>query len=369
MNRCMKKNSLQMKIPSLTLALALVTAAVSLSSCTKKDTTFQVKSSDEVFNVQTTKVATAPMASNLKVTGTLEGIKEATVQSETQGRVLQVVRTIGDRVGAGSPLILVDNEMKSIALQQAVAARMAAEASLEKAKIDQGRNSELLKESAGTKNQVELSDLQVKSAQAQLKGMQSAEKLARRQLADATVKAPFSGVIVNRFVNQGESVTSGAKVETLVDDSRMKFKMFINELDISSLKIGDEVTVSVDALGSSTTLGHVTNISNKADQTRSYEVDVEVPNQTHSLKSGMFARAEIQRGQLHDAVSVPTEAVIYSGTATQVYLVSNGLAHLQNVKIGASTAQMVEITDGVKPGDEVVVFGQGTLHDNAKIRK
>ncbi len=354
---------------SLLFLIALGIAGLQLSSCSKKVETVQAKASDQVFTVQTAKVTTTPMSSDMKVTGTLEGIKEATVQSETQGRVLSIAHTIGDRVGAGAALIIVDNETKSIALQQASAARMAAEASLAKAKIDRDRNVELLKESASTKNQVELSDLQVKSGEAQLQSAVSAENLAKRQLSDATVRAPFAGVIASRFVNQGETVVPGAKVETLIDDSRMKFKMFINELDIASLKVGDKVTIAVDALPNTQTVGTVTNISNKSDQTRSYEVDVEVPNSTHSLKSGMFARAEVQREQTHDAVAVPSEAVMYNGTATQVYLVTSGVAHLLDVKIGASTSSMVEITEGLKPGDDVVVFGQGTIHDNAKVRQ
>ena len=194
-----------------------------LSSCAKTSAADTTKAGQEAITVQTTTVQMSPIAATLKVTGSLEGTKEATVQSETQGRILSIVKTIGDRVGAGTPLVRVDDELKAIAVQQATAQRLAAEASLEKAKLDEQRDEDLLKQNAISKNQLELSQLQVKSADASLKGAQSAESFAKRQLADATVKAPFSGVVSNRFVNQGETLAMNTKVETLVDDSRMKF--------------------------------------------------------------------------------------------------------------------------------------------------
>jgi RND family efflux transporter MFP subunit len=352
------------------LILFAGSGSAGLSSCSKNaaaDST-QTKTA-EVFTVQTEAVKLAPMAATLSVTGTLEGTKEAIVQSETQGRILAIVRTIGDRVGAGAPLVKVDDELKVIAVHQATAQRLAAEAAFEKAQLDDQRNQELVKDNVITKSQLEMSQLQVKSADAMLKAAQSAESLAKRQLADATVKAPFAGVVSNRFVNQGEMLTPGTKVVTLVDDSRIKFRMFISEIDVVNLKVGSSVVVKVDALSGESYPGKITNISDKADQTHSYEVDVELQNPRHALKSGMFARAEIQRELPRDVPSVPNEAIIYSGTLTQVYVVEDGVAHLRTVKIGATSPQRVEITSGLNAGDQVVTFGQNTIHDNAKIRK
>jgi RND family efflux transporter MFP subunit len=352
------------------IAATLGAGSTSLISCASKSSADSTaKPTQETVTVQTSTVTLQPIASTLKVTGSLEGTREATVQSETQGRILSVVHTIGDRVSDGTPLVKVDDELKVIAVQQATAQRLSAEATLEKAKLDDQRNQDLFKQNAITKNQVELSQLQVKSAEANLKAAASGESLAKRQLSDATVKAPFGGVVSARFVNQGETLSPGTKVETIVDDSRMKFRMFINELEVVNLKVGDPVTVTVDAISGKTFDGKITNMSDKSDQTRSYEVDVELPNPDHAVKSGMFARAEIQREAAHDVASIPIEGIVYNGTATQAYVVENGVAHLRTIKLGATTQTLAEVIDGLKPGDEVVTFGQNQMHDGVRVRK
>ncbi len=345
----------------------LFISSAMLSSCSKSGADAPQKTV-EVFSVKTTTVQVAPMAATFKATGTLEGIREANVNSETQGRILRVVANNGSRIGQGSTLVVVDNELKAIALQQAQAQRLTAEASLEKAKIDLGRTQELQKSSAVTKSQLELADLQVKSAEAMLKAAQSGESLARRQLADATVKAPISGVVAMRYVNQGELLSQNTKVATIVDDSKMKLRINIGELDVPLVKIGDKVNVTVDAQGGKQIEGRIATISSKADMARAYIVEVEIPNNDRSLKSGMFARAEIQREAAHEVPTVPSAALIVNGERTQVYVNDNGIARLKAVKIGASTPERAEITEGLNAGDVVVIFGQSQLVDGSKLK-
>ena len=352
-----------------TSAIATLTlvAALTLNSCGKSNGAETAPS--DVFTVKTGSVAMAPVAATMRATGTLEGIREATINSETNGRILSVNVNNGSRVGAGSALVTVDNELKSIAVEQAEAQTLAAEAALEKAKIDLGRSNELSKTGASTKSQTELAELQVKSYQAQLKAASSATSFAKRQLSDATVKAPFAGVVAMRFVNQGELLNSGNKVAMLVDDSKMKLKIGVGELDIPLLKIGDGVRITVDAIPGKTIEGKIITIANKSDAARSYTVEVELPNNDKSLKSGMFARAEIKREVEHDAITAPTAAVINNGSRTQIFVVDEkGIAHLRGIKIGTSNPEQTEILDGLKPGDVVVTFGQSQLKDGAKVK-
>ncbi len=220
---------------------AILIAAVPyvLISCGKNIPHSAEAKTESSITVQTAPVTLAPMAATLKVTGALEGIREATVQSETQGRILSIVRTTGDRVSAGSPVIKVDDELKSVAVRQAEANRMSAEAAVEKAQLDLSRTEQLVKDNAATKNQLELAGLQVKSAHAALKGAEAGESLAKRQLADATIKAPINGIISARFVNQGETVAPGTRVVTIVDDSRMKLRINVHEIHFPNNKIGE----------------------------------------------------------------------------------------------------------------------------------
>ena len=353
---------------TLSLFALLEVSTVGLSSCGKTNADSNPKT-EEVFTVQTGKVEVASMTATFKATGALEGIREANVNSETQGRITSISTNNGARIGQGSAIVVVDNELKAIALQQAEAQRLTAEASLEKAKIDLGRSQELQKTSAVTKSQLELAELQVKSSEAMLKGAQSQESMAKRQLADATIKSPFAGVVAMRYVNQGELLSPGIKVATVIDDSKMKLKINISEMDVPLVKIGDKVTVTVDAQGTKQYLGKISTISSKADMARSYVVEVEIPNNDRSLKSGMFARAEIDREAARSVPTVPAAAVVYNGTRQQVYLVDEkGIAHLRGIKLGTTTPERAEIVEGLKDGDVVITFGQAQLKDGVHVK-
>jgi RND family efflux transporter MFP subunit len=338
-----------------------------LSSCSKSEG--EVAKTVEVFTVKTASVENAPMTATFKATGTLEGIREANVNSETQGRILNVAVNNGSRIGQGSALVIVDNELKTIALKQAEAQRLTAEAALEKAKIDAKRTQELQVSGAVTKSQIELAELQVKSAEASLKAAESGESLAKRQLSDAAVKSPFAGVVAMRYVNQGELLSPGTKVATVVDDSKMKLKIGISELDVPLVKIGDKVKVTVDAVSGKEFEGRIATISSKADMARSYTVEVEIPNSDKSLKSGMFARAEIDREASRTVPTVPATAVIYNGTRQQVYTVdAQNIAHLKGIKLGTISPDRAEIVEGLNQGESVVTFGQPQLKDGARVK-
>ncbi len=361
----MVKNSHRTSVLAASLVLG---AALALSSCGKSNGSDQAPAA-ETFSVKVAKIEKAPMAATFRATGTLEGVREATVNSETQGRIVGISANNGSRVGAGSAIVTVDNELKAIAVSQAEAQRLAAEASLEKAKLDLDRTKELSKSGASTKSQLELADLQVRSAEAQLKGAQSAESLAKRQLSDATVKAPFGGVVAMRYVNLGELLNPGTKVATVIDDSKMKIKINVGELDLPALKLGDPVNVTVDAITNKNFDGKIVTISDKADMARNYLVEVEIDNPNRELKSGMFARAEVKRESDRMVATAPTAAIINNGTRNQVYVVDDkGIAHLRGVKLGVSTPERTEITEGVNEGETIVTFGQPQLKDGAKVK-
>lgn len=348
--------------------LLLALTVVGITSCGKQDEAQAPKPAEEVFTIQTGKVEMAQMAATLKATGTLEGVREALINSETNGKIVAVGVENGSRVGQGAALVQVDNELKIIALRQAEAARETAEASLAKAKLDMNRSETLTRDNAITKSQLELADLGVKSAEAQLKAAQSGEAYAKRQLADATIRAPFSGTVAVRYVNQGELLNPGARVATLIDDSKMKLKIGISELDVPLIKNGDKVTVTVDAMPDKTYEGKIVSLGTKADMARAFTIEVEIPNPGNQLKSGMFARAEIKREAAREVTTVPAAAVVTNGQKTQVYVVNNNVAKLTAVKTGVATTERIEITEGLKGDETVVTFGQNQLKDGAKVK-
>jgi len=149
----------------------------------------------------------------------------------------------------------------------------------------------------------------------------------------------------------------------------MKLKIPISELDVTLIKLGDKVKVTVDAISGKEYEGVISTISSKADMARSYTVEVEIPNAERELKSGMFARAEIDREAARTVPTVPIAAIINNGTRQQVFTVDEKwIAHLKGVKLGTTTTDRAEIVEGLNQGETVVTFGQPQLKDGAKVK-
>lgn len=209
-------------------------------------------------------------------------------------------------------------------------------------------------------------DIEVTKAQVK----QSEAKLAYMRLKSEyyTIAAPISGTVTERFANQRDVVTPKQKLLTIADISDVLVISGVSELDISKVKQGQMVSVRVDAYSESQFKGKVTRIYPISEsQTRSIPVEIKLPNPDKKLLPGMFARVTFMVAKHDNAVLLPSDAIVTKEGKTTAFVVRDSQVHITPIRIGIAQGNRVEITNGISPGDKVVITGQSELKNGMKV--
>lgn len=286
--------------------------------------------------------------------GTIAANNDVAVVSETQGKITGVEAEIGQYKTAGSVLIQIDDELKKANLASA-------ETNYEKAQKDLERFESLSKENAATDQQVESERLAKKAAEAQY-------ITSRREYTDTKICTPISGIVTARPYDIGAYIQKGTVVANVIDISRLKVKLNIAESDVFRLKVGDKVEVGTDVYPGIVFTGQVHTISSKGDDAHTYPVEVILENNnSHPLKAGMFARVTFSTLSHDRSLTIPRGALIGSVKHAQVFVVSNGIAHLRDIVLGNEYGASFEVLKGLNESDTLVNNGQNNLKDNTSV--
>lgn len=306
------------------------------------------------FSVTVQQVEKKFLDENFTLTGTINANRELAVISETQGKIKAVYFNIGDFVGAGKVLVSVDDEIRKATLSTA-------EAAFEKAKKDYERYEQLNKEKSVNDAQLEQARLAYRSADAQL-------TIARKQLNDTKIVAPFGGVITSRNVEIGTVVNPGTLIANLIELGQLKIKVNVPENDVFKLKIGEKVDIISDVYPDIIFKGTIKNINSKADEAHTYPIEISMNNDSkHPLKAGMFAKVAFKSLSGRECLVIPRAAIVGSIKNPQVFVAENGFAKLKNITSGVTYNNYVEVLSGLNAGESVITSGQINLKDNSEI--
>lgn len=287
-------------------------------------------------------------------TGQIEAVQSIELRPEVDGRLVDILVREGTEVAVGRPLFKVDDaELK------AQVTRLEAERDLARQALRRTR--ELLAQNASSEADLELAEANARSSEAQL-------ELTQLRLDRTVVRAPFSGLVGERFVSLGDYVTSSTRLATLqtVDPQRAVFQ--VPERYARRLSVGQEVTFAVAAVPGVEFKGTVDFVDPVVQlPARTITVKAEVPNRRRELKSGMFIEARLATDTRPDAVLVPEDAILPLQNATFVWIISEGTATRRQVELGVRMPGFVEIKSGVDVGEQVVVGGLERLSEGAPV--
>lgn len=286
--------------------------------------------------------------------GTFEPFRQNVIGSEGSGRIIKLNIEEGSKVGQGTVLAKLDDEMLRLQIENL-------EVSIEGQKNDDQRYSTLSNQNAVPAVQAEKSKLSIRSSEIQKKQLQ-------KQLAATQIKAPFGGVITKKLVDLGSVIGAGSPVVEITDISSLKLTVNVPERDILKFKMNQTVTINVDVLDESTLTGKVSNISVQADKSHNFKVQVLVKNPKQQLRAGMYGSATLLNSKKITAISVPRKALVGSMKNPQVYVVRNGKAKLVSFNSGTSDGEFIEVISGINASDIVIVKGQINLKDNSNIK-
>lgn len=300
-------------------------------------------------------VKTSKVDNSFQVNGSFEPAHETMIISQTQGKIVKLEFREGDYVQEGQLLASCDLELLE-------AQRELAEANLNKAKKDLKKFQEMVQSKAATQQQVDDLQLAFYNAQASYVSV-------NKQIEYSRITAPFSGYITAKHVEKGSMIMPGTPVAEIMDINTMKFNAGLAEPDLVKIRLNQEVRISADIYEGFTYAGRISNIGMKADASRRFPVEIEVRNQgSRPIRSGMYGQAFFSSEGTHDAMLIPRTALVGSIKEPVVFIVENGKALKRFIKAGSATETTIEVLEGLKAGDQVVVSGQINLDDNTAVR-
>jgi len=353
------------------LVLALAASAGVAACGGEVESTAAAVETVRTIPVRTATVQARDLAETLSLTGTLDPRAEVTVVPEVSARIERVLRSEGDRVARGQLLAELDDTDFRLARDRATANLDLAEANRVHARAEKDRADALLKTGGITDKDHLAAQVAVQIADATHAQARSELAITERQFGRAQITAPIGGRIAKRHADAGTIVNAGTPLYTIVDDSVFEFRSAVGSGDIGRLKVGETVTVTVDALPGFTTKGEVNRISPKVDaRSRSFEAIIRVPGRPE-LVSGLFARAEVKVRDVPGGLTVPPAALLRDGSdplKAQTYVVVNSKVERRDVAVGVETPDAVQVTSGLQLGDVVVMDPPSALGPGTQVQ-
>jgi membrane fusion protein (multidrug efflux system) len=305
----------------------------------------------------------------LKASGELEARDETSVAAEVAGRVTRILVDEGGAVAGGGVVLETDPERRQLELDAAIARVAQAQATLQKDQRQTERVRELFQSNVASKAALDDAETALRLAVAQADAERAQRGVARRALEDASVKAPFAGLVSRRHVNVGEFVQPGTKLFDLVSLDPIEAIFHLPEVDSGRVRLGQPVEISLSPFPGELFRGEVSVVSPTIDPTtRTLRVKALIPNPDGRLRPGLFARASLGVELRKGLVMVPEDALLQRSDG-QVLFVLDGdnRVHRLVVDVGVTHDGLVEVRSGIAAGDRVVRRGQDGLADGEPV--
>jgi membrane fusion protein (multidrug efflux system) len=300
--------------------------------------------------------------------GTVRAYESIMVTAKVAGIVAEIGFEEGQKVKAGNMLVQFDAAERRAAIEQAVAEANRATALRNEIAIKLERAQALSRTGAGTGAQVEDLTAQMKSLEGSIASAQAQRKAAEARLEDLMVRAPFAGRVGTRSVSLGAYVAPGTRITSLDDLSKVRLDFAVPENLLGRLKPGQTVNTVSAAYRGRTFKGTVATIDTRVEQTtRTARLTAEFENQDEALKPGMFLSVALEVSTKDDAVVVPEEAVVSEGLRHVVYPVKDNKVERRVITIGQRQGGKVEVVDGLKTGETIVVLGVQRVRPGAEV--
>jgi RND family efflux transporter MFP subunit len=297
------------------------------------------------------------------LSGTLEPELAATVRAEVGGAVTEVRVDDGQPVKRGDVLVRIDDTAVRDAYLSARAALRAAEATAQLARRNAERATRLREGGAIAERDVEDAATTATTAEGQLADAQSRLANAQKQLSKTVIRAPFSGVVGNVTVSQGDIVQSGGALLSVIEPRSLRLEASVPVEDIAAVKPGKDVNFTVSGFARRAFTGKVQLVSPAVDPTtRQVRVLVAIANQDRALVAGLFADGRVAT-ERRNAVVIPRAAIDSRGIRPLVVRLKSGRVERVEVETGLEDRvnERVEVRQGVAPGDTVLMGGAAGL--------
>ena len=350
--------------------------------------------SDEPTPVRTVAATRGSVDASVNATANLRALRNVTILSRSAGVVQRVAVEEGDFVRSGQLLCQLDDRELQVDLELARQRLAQTRVQLESVRIvreklqsqvaakssELKRNEEALAEGLVSDTDVALvrnqlaefthdersQEASVRENQFRVEELEAEIEKVELQIAHAKVTAPFTGTIVKRSIDLGQSVRASDELFNLAAFSPLYADVFLSEAESRVVKPGQVASISLD-ISQTSVAGRIVRVSPVVDdETGTVKVTAEIQSPTAQFRPGAFVRVSIKTDTVQDAVLIPKSAVIERDGETFVFVTDNDVAHKKTVQLGYENGANVEVRSGVGQGELVVVAGQGSLEEGEK---
>lgn len=306
-------------------------------------------------NVVTLTLSPASIYDRINLPGSIEPWTQLKVLAKTQGTVTEVPVTEGDTVKQDEPIAMIEIDDYRINLNRAQAAYNLAKAEF---KRDQ---------SIYSKGMIPTADLDAKKTRVQT--TKADFEYAQLQYSRCTITAPIDGIIQSLDAKVGLFLSTADPVAEILKIDRLKAVIGIPESDVNAVRQLDTVAITIQALNDKTVIAKKHFLSSAPETiARLYNLELEIDNSDGKILPGMFVRADIIKAKIDDAIIVPFYSVISRNNEQFVFVEQDGVAKKHRVHLGIMEKWMVEIEDGLKKGDKLIIEGHRDVKNEQKVR-
>lgn len=304
--------------------------------------------------VKTVTAEQTSVTATVSVTGTTAPLRSVTFSAEIPGKIEALRSDLGKRVRKGQVLALIDHETLSAERDRAAAA-------FELARTTHARLT-ALGEDVVTRQRVDEARSALETARAGL-------RIAEDSLSKGVVRSNLNGVVTAKYKENSEYAAPGAPIFEVVEYSTVVVEAELPETEIAKVNVGDTATVDISALNDVFD-GKVKTIVPVADAAgKTFTVRVEIDNPKLKILVGMSAKVTIEIGDAEHVILLPQDTVVEAPEGRGVFVVRDGIAVRQAVRLGDIYRDRVVIEDGIQAGDEVVTLGQRQLKNGQTVEQ
>lgn len=337
---------------------AFCTFVIIVAGCGRKEKENQEKAAinnEKVTNVATRKIVPEKISQSVTLPATVEPWEDITLSAEIGGKVEWIGRQEGERVEKGELLVKIDIKALKTAVETARTQYQLAQDKLK-------RREKLFVQNAISQ---EMIDQARADNDAALNGLDT----AKINLAKGHIYAPITGYLNKLYIDKSEFASFGAPVADVIQIDPVKIVASVSEKDISDIKEGREVTLTIDALANSSFSGRIYFVGFKAEETtRTFPVKAVLENKKEEIKPGMMAKMTIIKRVEPNSIVVPLYSIMEKAGERVVFVEEDGVARSRKIEIGIISSDKVRIKSGLKFGENLIIKGQRNLEDGDKVK-
>jgi membrane fusion protein, multidrug efflux system len=348
----------------------LLAAALSLAvpACKKSEAApSSAVKEDPPLHVSTAPATERSMPEFLTLTGSLLADKQSDIAADANGKVLSTKVERGQSVKQGDLLATLDASAAALSASAALAQEQLAKTQAEQAKTECDRSKQLFDSGAISRAEYDRSVSQCTGSQWSVAAATAQHGSAAKMVGDSAIRAPFSGVIGERYVSVGQYVQPSTRIVSLFAIDPLRLELSVPESNVALVRPDLRVDFQVAAYGAQTFSGKVRFISpNVREASRDLVVEAVVPNPDGKLRPGMFATVRLKTGEKPSVVA-PLAAVRKDLDPPRAYAVVNGHIEERVLQLGEEVDGVVAVPNGIKAGDALVLNPPSNVHDGARV--